>query len=375
MKSKWSELYVREQEKRELLNAFQVVELFNRADILDCKRSKFQEKMLKMNVTSIPLVMYLIQMRTKPQTLYKVLGIDPELVQGQLQSLHDLLNISDHRFKQITSSHSRFTLKHIEKMKALRSEHSEFLSQVAALRVSKLDKNGATLRDYFQLHGKSFSKIGGGKMSFSERQSLEILYDQNQPIENVVRRACISCGLEKEGLDFQDAVKKFRRHGIQTGYDFHCLDEDTLLDRLSELNNWRLCDSLICARNLREKRKSMIETSFNTSRHEVFCSMRLMSITDLNTAQMSFRSDFLMFLAWNDPIGLRCLKKQVCGTEKDAEILANHILSHEEWTNIAFHPQITIANLKDVEDNFDCDWYQKSDPRPSKCYQKNISNM
>ena len=90
MKSKWSELYVREQEKRELLNAFQVVELFNRADILDCKRSKFQEKMLKMNVTSIPLVMYLIQMRTKPQTLYKVLGIDPELVQGQLQSLHDL---------------------------------------------------------------------------------------------------------------------------------------------------------------------------------------------------------------------------------------------------------------------------------------------
>ena len=65
--------------------------------------------------------------------------------------------------------------------------------------------------------------------------------------------------------------------------------------------------------------------------------------------------------------------KQVCGTTKRrTELLSGHILSHEEWTNIAFHPQITIANMKECEENFDCDWYQKSDPPTIKVLPKSI---
>ena len=113
-----------------------------------------------------------------------------------------------------------------------------------------------------------------------------------------------------------------------------------------------------------------INTLKSTLKHQ---QIRLLSITDLNTAQMSFRSDFLMFLVWNDPIGLRTLMKQVCGTTKRrTELLSGHILSHEEWTNIAFHPQITIANMKECEENFDCDWYQKSDPPTIKVLPKSI---
>ena len=259
------------------MTAFQTAELFNRADILDCKNSKFKEKMLKMNVICVPLVMYFMQMRTSPKSLVKVLGIDQALsqdIKGDLRTLHDLLTISDHQFKRILSSNLSFSFEHIKKMKAERQEYTEFLSQVADVQASKLNKASATLKDYFQLHGKAFSKIHDSNLSFAERQDLCDFYDHNQKIEKVVRRACLSCGLEGGGSDYQDAVEKFRKHGIQTKYDFHCLDEDVLLDRLSELNNWKLCDALIRTRDLREKKKRMLERSFGRSRREIFCSVR-----------------------------------------------------------------------------------------------------
>ena len=47
---------------------------------------------------------YLMQMRTSPKSLVKVLGIDHALsqdIKGDLRTLHDLLTISDHQFKRI----------------------------------------------------------------------------------------------------------------------------------------------------------------------------------------------------------------------------------------------------------------------------------
>ena len=41
----------------------------------------------------------------------------------------------------------------------------------------------ATLKDYFQLHGKAFSKIHDGNLSFAERQDLCDFYDHNQKID------------------------------------------------------------------------------------------------------------------------------------------------------------------------------------------------
>ena len=159
----------------------------------------------------------------------KVLGIDHALsqdIKGDLRTLHDLLTISDHQFKRILSSNLSFSFEHIKKMKAERQEYTEFLSRVAAVQASKLNKASATLKDYFQLHGKAFSKIHGDNLSFAERQDLCDFYDHNQKINKVVQRACQSCGLEKDGSDYIDAVEKFKKHGIKTKYDFHCLDED-----------------------------------------------------------------------------------------------------------------------------------------------------
>ena len=118
---------------------------------------------------------YLMQMRTSPKSLVKVLGIGHALsqdIKGDLRTLHDLLTISDHQFKRILSSNLSFSFEHIKKMKSERQEYTEFLSRVAAVQASKLNKASATLKDYFQLHGKAFSKIHGDNLSFAERQDL-----------------------------------------------------------------------------------------------------------------------------------------------------------------------------------------------------------
>jgi hypothetical protein len=63
----------------------------------------------------------------------------------------------------------------------------------------------------------------------------------------------------------------------------------------------------------------------------------------------------------------------VCGSKSAgySDLLAGHILTHDEWTNcVLFHPKITISNMKEIEENFEIDWYEKSDPPTIKVLPK-----
>jgi hypothetical protein len=231
-----------------------------------------------------------------------------QLLPHGLKSLHDLLSTSDNRLQLIASKTPSLTLDHFELMKAKRTQYSEFLGQVAAIQVKKMktSPDSNTLNKFSQLHGIAFSKIHlGSNMSFEQRQDLAIMHDISIPIEVIINKACKKCGIQSKGDTFDNAVQIFREHGIHTSFDFHSLDRETLMDRLSEMKNWRLCDALVRKLLERKKHTDMTKRTWHeTFRHDVFLSVRLLSITDLKTAEMSFRSDFLLITAWNDPIGM-----------------------------------------------------------------------
>eukprot|EP00939_MAST-03C_sp_MAST-3C-sp1_P003694 g3694.t1 len=388
-----------------LLSDLQGKNLLNLADLVEITDGEFDKRMLECSHMTLCVFRELRSLRDKSHPIKNIPikcnktakdAIVRALISQGIETEKDLFSLSENAFETVVTRIPGLFISSVDEWKRRRRERKVTEVNIAELEMKRLDARSVghfesvsnidnetdrdlTQLDFFTLHGDAFRKSYlVSNFSSSRYDQLQRSYDRTQTVDRIMEKAQELVGWTKnDRTRHRDTVEKLvgnlKKRGICSADHFYSIQDETFERVFGELcEDTILFEMLWNMRKDRKKKRKLLQSRFVEQRKSVYTSLRILSITDVDTSAMSFRASILVFLVWNDEAALEALKKHRIGLGDDeAKLLRGHQLSHEEWTeHVKFHPQVGFANLKETEEVFDDDWNQKSDPPKIKLVPK-----